>query len=103
MESINFKKVLGVKTQKESMVWCEIARRYKAFHNGEDMNSLKLWGLFNWGFVSKMIEQGVLLTDYRKENKIIFVRPSVGAIERYIKPLLSYSVADLERGAGWMD
>lgn len=88
-------------THKETIVWAEMARRKIAFHNSEDWNKIKLWGLFSWGMVSSLIKKGELLTDMTKENKTVWVRPSEKAYNEKIKPLLCHPLPSLEKMAGW--
>jgi len=73
---------------KKSEIWAEMARRKVQFHNGEEWQNIRLWGLFNWGDISKLIKSGELITDMRKENKVVWVWPSEESYERYIKPLI---------------
>jgi hypothetical protein len=38
-----------------------------------------------------------------KENRTIWVNPSPEAYHKYIEPLLSHSIKDLTKMAGWND
>jgi len=69
-------------------VWAEMARRKIRFHPTEEWNTIHLWGLFTWGGVRHLLEKGLLLTDMRKENVTIWVRPSQEAWEQHVKPLV---------------
>lgn len=83
-------------------IWAEMARRKIQFHNDENWEEIQLWGLFKWGDVSKFIKNGELLTNYCRENRIVWVRPSKEAYENRIKPLLEqYSLDSLTQMAGW--
>ena len=85
-----------------SEIWYEMARRKVAFHKNEDWRGIRLWGLFLWGDVRRLIERGELLTDMQKENRTIWVRPSEGAYKKHIEPLLKkYSLEELSSLAGW--
>ena len=92
-------------TRKDTIVWAEMARRYIQFHKGEDWTKIRLWGLFQWGAVSRFLKTGELITDgYTKENKIIWVYPSKAAYEKYIQPLRFTTgghMQQLEHLAGW--
>jgi hypothetical protein len=70
----------------EVKVFAEFLRRYICFHNGENMEAIKLWGLFNYGEISKLIKKGHVITDYKKENKIIWCKPSKKIINEIIIP-----------------
>ena len=88
---------------KDTRVWAEMARRKVAFHNGENWNEIKLWGLFDWKYVEKYLKSGELLAPgYTKENKTIWVRPSQKAWEEKIKPLIeTNTLNELTKLAGW--
>ena len=88
-------------TAKDKIIWAEMARRKKQFHANEQWKEIKLWGLFNWGFVSHLIKKGELLTDMTKENKFIWVRPSEEAYKKHIAPLLFHDLELLTEMAGW--
>lgn len=85
----------------DQIVWAEMARRKQQFHADKEWSSIKLWGLFQWGMVSKLIKSGDLITDMQKENKTVWVRPSPEAYRQYIEPLLSYPIERLTTMAGW--
>lgn len=98
-------------------ITAEMARRYIRFHNGEDWRTIKLFGLFNWGDVSKYLvcnhkaksfKKGLLITDMCKSNKIIWVRPTAEFWNDYIYPMLlkhknNGRLPELTRLAGWCD
>ena len=85
-----------------SQVWAEMARRKVQFHNDEDWQTIKLWGLFNWGGVRHLLEKGLLITYMKKENVTIWVTPSKEAWETKIKPLIEqYTLEELTQMAGW--
>jgi len=87
---------------KKSEVWAEMARRKVQFHPNEEWQTIRLWGLFNWGDVSKFLKTGELLTTYSKENKTIWVTPSKEAYEQHILPLIEeYDLDQLTQLAGW--
>ncbi len=88
-------------TNKDKQIWAEMARRKKQFHLKEDWKKIKLWGLFQWGFVSHLIKSGDLITDMKKENKTIWVTPSEEAYTKHIEPLLKHRIETLLKMAGW--
>ena len=80
----------------------EMARRKVRFHPNEQWDEIKLWGLFQWGTVSKWFETGELITTMRKENKTVWVTPSKELWETKIKPMIEkYSLDELTSLAGW--
>ena len=83
-------------------VWAEMARRKVRFHCNEDWDKIRLWGLFQWGEITHYLKSGELITDMRKENKTVWVKPSKDAWEKKIKPLIDqYDIDTLTRMAGW--
>lgn len=85
-----------------SEIWAEMARRKVRFHNQEDWDKISLWGLFQWGDVSQLLETGELITTMGKENRIIWVTPSQEAWETKIKPLIEqYTLDQLTELARW--
>lgn len=87
---------------KEEKIWYEMARRKVAFHSEVEWNEIMLWGLFNWGDVSALIKAGKLITNMKKEHKVVWVTPSEEAWNNHIKPLLAFnSLEDLTHRAGW--
>jgi len=84
------------------IIWAEMARRKVQFHKNEEWDKINLWGLFQWQDVSKLIAKGELLTNMKKENHTLWVRPSKESWEKHIKPLIeSHTLDDLTRLAGW--
>lgn len=87
---------------KDSQIWAEMARRKVRFHKKEKWDKITLWGLFDWGAVSHLLKSGELVTNMKKENKIIWVQPSRVAWLNHIKPLIEkYSLPTLTQRAGW--
>lgn len=83
-------------------LWAEMARRLLQFHKGEDWRYIRLWGLFDWGDVSKYLNDGVLITHMKKENKTIWVWPTEDSYHKYIEPLIQkYTLEQLTSMAGW--
>jgi hypothetical protein len=83
-------------------IWAEMARRKVRFHPGAEWDEINLWGLFTWGSVRHLLEQGKLFTTMRKENVTIWVTPSREAWENEIKPLIKkYTLEELTTMAGW--
>lgn len=83
-------------------LWAEMARRKVQFHPDEEWNTIKLWGLFKWGEITRYLESGELITDMVKENRTVWVRPSREAWENKIKPLIDQHDLDtLTTMAGW--
>jgi len=75
----------------------EFARRKVAFHNDKKWQNIKLWGLFDWSYVSRLLKSGELLTDMRKENKTIWAWPSEQFYKEYIQPQLKQARKDLSK------
>jgi len=87
-------------TQKE--VTAEMARRKVQFHKDENWDTINLWGLFKYGNVSHLLKKGVLITNMKKENETIWVRPSKEFWEKEIKPLIeTKTLEELTTLAGW--
>ncbi len=86
----------------KEMIWAEMARRKIQFHANEDWDKISLWGLFDWSDVSTLLKSGELTTDMKKENRTIWVVPSMEAWEKHIKPLIEqYNLDELSKMAGW--
>jgi hypothetical protein len=87
---------------KNGWIWAEMARRKVQFHNDEDWDKIRLWGLFQWGDISHLLKSGELTTHMKKENKTVWVLPSKEAYTTYILPLIqNNSLDDLTVMAGW--
>ncbi len=84
-------------------IWAEMARRKVRFHSSENWREIRLWGLFLWSDVSRQLRRGELLTTMKKENETIWVWPSEEAYHKRIEPLLTKSLDELERLAGWTE
>lgn len=83
-------------------IWAEMARRKVRFHNDEEWDEIKCWGLFRWGDISRLLRDGRLRTTMKKENRVVWVTPSKEAWESEIKPLIDkYSLEELTVMAGW--
>lgn len=84
-------------------IWAEMARRKVQFHANEEWDTIKLWGLFDWGTVSKLLKSGELLAPgYTRENKTIWVKPTRETWEKHIKPLVdTCTLEQLTQMAGW--
>ena len=77
----------------------EFARRKIQFHKDENWKDIKLFGLFHWSDVSKYLvgnpshiktfKQGLITTNMRKENKIIWCNPTEKFYNEYIAPIIS--------------
>jgi hypothetical protein len=70
----------------EVNVFAELLRRYICFHNGEDMHKIELWGLADYGVMNPLREKGYVLSDYKKENKTCWFKPTETIINEVIKP-----------------
>ena len=46
----------------KSEIWAEMARRKVRFHKDEKWDEIQLWGLFDWGDVSRLLKTGELKT-----------------------------------------
>jgi len=88
---------------RDSEIWAEMARRKVQFHSGEEWNTIKLWGLFNWGAIKKQRDSGELLCPgYTAINKTVWCQPSKEVWETKIKPLIDkYTLEELTQLAGW--
>lgn len=87
---------------RECEVWAEMARRKVQFHKNEKWNEIKLWGLFQWQSVSRLLKSGKLKTHMRKENRTIWVTPSKESWVKHIEPLIKrHSLSQLSSLAGW--
>jgi len=75
----------------KSMIAAEFARRAKQFHANEEPMKIRLWGLFSWEDVSPYIKTGEIIPNagYKKENKIIWCKPSQSFFDKWIAPLLA--------------
>lgn len=79
-------------TQNEQFLLQDLVRRKKSFHQNEDPYSIKLWGLSNWGDISKLVNKGILLTDYKRENRVAWYRPAPVLLQTLLIPAIA--VAD---------
>lgn len=88
---------------RNSEIWAEMARRKVQFHNNEDWDKIRLWGLFSWGSIKRQRDSGELLCPgYTRVNQTVWCVPSQEAWENKIKPLIEkYDLATLTRLAGW--
>lgn len=77
----------------------EFAYRKVKFHNNENWEDIKLFGLFNYGDVSKYLvgnpskiksfKKGLVKTNMRKENVTIWCQPTEELWNNYIQPILN--------------
>lgn len=81
-------------SKNEQEVLGELLRLYICFHYGEDMETIRLWGVFQWGQVSQMIKKKYMLSDSKRENKIIWSWPNKTIIHEILKPALSFYLND---------
>jgi hypothetical protein len=91
---------------KNSDIWAEFSRRKVQFHKNEDWKNIRLWGLFSWGAINRMIKDGRVLVDYpyKRENQTVWCRPSPETYEKHIKPLIeNYTLDELLKMSGWVD
>ena len=87
---------------KTLQIWSEMARRKVQFHDSEDWDKIVLWGLFLWDDIKNQLDRGELITFMQKENRTIWVNPSLEAWETKIKPLIeNHTLEELNRMAGW--
>ena len=94
----NYPKVSQARLQ----IYAELARRYILFHADEDPHKIRLWGLAQWGHVSKYLKTGEMITGMKKENRTIWFRPRPDLIETHILPLVNnLSVEELRHLSGW--
>ena len=84
------------------VVRAEFARRAVQFHKGEELEKIRLWGLFSWDAVSRYLKDGRVLTDMRKENRTIWCVPSQEEIDKHIRPMVEkHTLEELTQLAGW--
>jgi len=91
-------------TAKINEVRAEFARKAVQFHPKENLENISLWGLFQWGAVSKYIKDGRVIPNegYTRANKVIWCRPSPSEIRNYIRPLIANNTLEkLTSLAGW--
>jgi len=81
----------------EQRICGELLRRYVRFHENEEMENIRLWGLANWGEVSKMIKEGKIITSMKKENRIIWFTPCKLIIDKVLKPAYQLYLQDKGR------
>ena len=88
---------------RDSVIWAEMARRKVRFHKDEEWETIKLWGLFNWGGFKKQRDNGELLCPgYERANRTAWVFPSKEAWETKIRPLIErHTLEELSKLAGW--
>lgn len=95
-------KYLACGNKKEQMVWYEMARRKVQFHQNEDWKTIRLWGLFSWGTVSKLLSEGKLFAPgYTKENKTVWVYPNEEMGEMIMRIVDTHTLEELTTLAGW--
>jgi hypothetical protein len=77
----------------------EFARRAKQFHENEKPMDINLWGLFLWSSISARIKAGDIIPNagYSKENHTIWCKPSRYFYEKYIVPLMSKTLEELNK------
>lgn len=68
----------------------EFARRAQEFHPDEEPMKIRLWGLFSWEDVSPYIKSGEIIPNsgFKKENRIIWCKPSQSFFDKWIAPLI---------------
>ena len=72
----------------------EFARRKKQFHNDENWKDIRLWGLFNWGDISRLIKTGEIITSYCKEHRVACFQPSEEFYKKWVAPYIdSYNTS----------
>ncbi len=69
-------------------IWEMMALSKFQFHNEEKWNEITLWSTFYWSDVSRLLQNGKLKTSMKKENKILWVRPTCGTYLSYIEPIV---------------
>lgn len=98
-----------------NQIIAEMARRKVQFHKDENWDSISCWGLFQWGTISRYLVGNEKMKTFvkplfiasfngRKENKIIWVKPTAECWGKYIKPLIekyNNNIAELTKLAGW--
>lgn len=72
----------------------EFARRKVKFHSTEDWRTIKCFGLFSWGAVSRLLGKELYAPGYSKENKIIWCVPSEEFYNKWVVP----RIEEIEKG-----
>jgi hypothetical protein len=87
----------------KQMIGAEFARRAKQFNPNEKPMEISLWGLFDWGTVSRLIKSGEIIPNagYTKINKTIWCKPSQEFFNKYVAPLMEKPLDELSKLAGW--
>jgi hypothetical protein len=70
----------------------EFARRAKKFNNGVNPMYIELWGLFQWGEISKYIKTKEIIPNkgYSKIHRRIWCKPSQAFFNKWINPILKF-------------
>jgi len=85
-------------------VWAEMARRKVRFHNDENWEDIKLWGLFYRSYIKSLVEKGLLIPHNKCYNPrcLDWYQPSANAWFNHIKPLVENETLEgLTSLAGW--
>jgi hypothetical protein len=82
--------------EQEIKIWHEMAHRYVKFHNGEDWDKIRLWGLFYRSEIKPQLEKGQLIPygNYGRIRCLGWYEPSEEAYNKYIKPLIASAKVD---------
>lgn len=87
---------------KNSMIWAEMARRKKQFHPKESWDTIILWTLHHPSEVKHLVRRGLLIPyDTETPRCWNWYYPSIEAWEKYIEPLMKYSLNRLLILSGW--
>jgi hypothetical protein len=77
-------------TKQQIIIAKDLARRYVEFHDGQDWKTIKLWGLADWGQISKLLKNDDVVTDMTKDNKTLWYYPS----ESFYNNLVKYFIEE---------
>ncbi|MDP3014371.1 MAG: hypothetical protein Q8M92_09030 [Candidatus Subteraquimicrobiales bacterium] len=87
---------------KISRFWADMARRKKFFHDNEDWQHIRLWIPAHPGEVKHYVDNNYLVAySVEKRRCICWYFPTKEGYTKYIEPLLSKSMKELEILSGW--
>lgn len=78
----------------EVEVFAELLRRYVCFHNQQEMESVKQWGLANYGEITKLRRKGYVRSTVTKVEKTGWFVPTKKIIDEVLRPAYQYFLYD---------
>ncbi|MDD4720678.1 MAG: hypothetical protein PHQ88_07470 [Bacteroides sp.] len=73
---------------RNAVIYADMARRYILFHQGEEWQDVKLWGLFNKAQVARQLKTGALKTYTYYARGPVWVYPTCETYLTKIKPII---------------